>query len=133
MARKSGTDMYLARAKARAEDLYRLTGGRPTPCTIEEVKDLEQWSGHRFPEAYRELLLWMGRDGGGLLQGSDCFYRHLKDLPSSAQELLEEDQFVGSFPEKAFIIFIHQGYQFNFFISMMETILLSTGIWERYQ
>jgi hypothetical protein len=107
--------MYLARAKARAEDLYRLNGGQPTPCTIEEVEDLERWSGHRFPEAYREFLLWMGRSGGGFLRGSDCFYRHLKDLPSFAQELLEEGQFADNIPEHTFIFYMHQGYQFNFF------------------
>lgn len=72
--------MYLDKAKKRAEDLYRLNSGQPYPCTIEEVEEIERWSGHRFPEAYREFLLWMGR-GGGFLQGFDCFYRHLKDLP----------------------------------------------------
>jgi hypothetical protein len=107
--------MYLTKAKKRAEDFYLLTGRRPYPCTIEEVESLEQWSGHRFPEAYREFLLWMGHNGGGLLEGSDCFYHHLKVLPSYAQELLEEDQFVGNLPDKAFIFFMHQGYQFNFF------------------
>lgn len=107
--------MYLARAKKRAEDLYPLTGWRPTPCTLEEVEDLERWSRHRFPEAYREVLLWMGRGGGGLLGGSDCFYRHLKDRPSFAQELLEEDQFADKIPDNTFIFFMHQGYQFNFF------------------
>ena len=107
--------MYLARAKARAEDLFRLKGGQPTPCTIEEVDELERWIGHRFPEAYREFLLWMGCDGGFFLQGSDCFYRHLRDLPSFAQELLEEDQFADKIPESTFIFFMHQGYQFSFF------------------
>src|SRR5260370_32840327 len=107
--------MYLEIAKKRAEDLYRLTGSRPHPCTLEEVEELERWSGHRFPEVYREFLLWMGRLGGGLLQGIACFYRDLKNLPSYAQELLEEDQFVGQLPENAFIFLLFEGFRFNFF------------------
>jgi hypothetical protein len=107
--------VYLEKAKKRAEDFYRLTGTHPYPCAIEEVEELECWSGHRLPEAYREFLLWMGKGGGGFLQGSDCFYRDLKDLPSAVLELLEEDQFVGKLPENVFVFFLHQGYQFNFF------------------
>jgi hypothetical protein len=107
--------MYLEKAKKRAEDFYRLAGSQPTPCTREEVEELELLNGHRFPEAYREFLLWMGRGGGGFLQGSDCFYRDLKHLSSFAQELLEEDQFANQLPENVFVFYMHQGYQFNFF------------------
>ena len=107
--------MYLDKAKKRAEDLYRMTGRRPQPCTLEEVEELERWCGHRFPAAYREFLLWMGRSGGGLLGAFDCFSRNLKDLPTYAQELLEEDQFVGQLPENAFIFLMYLGFQFNFF------------------
>ena len=107
--------MYLDKAKQQAKGLYPLTGWKPTPCTLEEVEELERWCGHRFPEAYREFLLWMGRSGGGFLAGSDCFYRHLKDLPAAALELLAEDQFTGQLPANIFIFFMHQGYQFNFF------------------
>jgi SMI1-KNR4 cell-wall len=107
--------MYLDKAKKRAEDFYRLAGTRPLPCKIEEIEELERWIGHRFPEAYREFLLWMGRGGGGFLQGSDCFYRHLKDIQLAAQELLKEDLFPGKLPDSVFVFFMHQGYQFNFF------------------
>lgn len=107
--------MYLDKAKQQAEGLYPLTGWKPTPCTLEEVEELEQWCGHRLPEAYREFLLWMGRSGGGFLAGSDYFYRHLKDLPAAALELLAEDQFAGQLPANIFIFFMHQGFQFNFF------------------
>jgi hypothetical protein len=84
--------MYLEKTQQRARDLYRLTGKQPVPCTISEVEELEQWIGHSLPEAYREFLLWMGHAGGGLLEGSDCFSQHVRDLPSLARDLLEEDQ-----------------------------------------
>lgn len=92
-----------------------MTGKQPVPCTLAEVEDLEQWTGHRLPEVYREFLLWMGHAGGGLLEGSDCFYPHLRELPLLAQDLLEEDQCVKTLPGNTVVFFMHQGYQFDFF------------------
>jgi hypothetical protein len=106
---------HLEKAKKRAERLYRLTSRQVIPCTLEEIEELEQWRGQRFPEVYREFLLWMGRSGGDFLAGSDCFYANLKNLQSDAQELLEEDKFSGKLPDNAFVFFMHQGYQFGFF------------------
>jgi SMI1-KNR4 cell-wall len=107
--------MYLEKAKQQAEEFYHLTSRQVIPCTLEEIEELERWRGHRFPEVYREFLLWMGHSGGDFLAGSDCFYTSLKDLQSAAQELLEEDTFPGRLPDNAFVFFMHQGYQFDFF------------------
>lgn len=105
--------MHLQEAKKRVEQL--MGDRKMIPCTPEEVERLEQWKGHRLPEAYREILLWMGRWGGGLLRGSECFYGDLRYIQSEARELLAENQFPEALPEDAFVFFMHQGCQFNFF------------------
>ncbi|MGH2612299.1 MAG: SMI1/KNR4 family protein [Rhabdochlamydiaceae bacterium] len=105
----------MERAKSKQEDMYRVGYSQFVPCTVEEVEKIEICIGHCLPEAYREFLLWMGHSGGGFLRGSNCFYRDLRNLQESAQELLDEDQFPGKLPKDAFVFFMHQGYQFNFF------------------
>lgn len=107
--------MYLERVQQRHLVLQGLGYGKPIPCTGGEVQELEKALGHRLPEAYRAFLFWMGHSGGGFLRGSDCFYEQLRDIQIFAKELLEEDQFGGVLPEEAFVFFMHQGYQFNFF------------------
>ena len=56
----------------------------------------------------------MGKGGGSILKGSDCFYAHLPHLKQWAIELLEENNFSGVLPDDAFVFFMHQGYQFAF-------------------
>ncbi len=107
--------MYLEKAKNKQKDLLRVGYHQLVPCTLHEVEELEQWIGHRLPEAYREFLLWMGRSGGGVLAGTNCFYEDLKRIQTSARELLEENHYSGGLPKDAFVFYMHQGYQFNFF------------------
>lgn len=99
----------------RQKDLLRIGYRQPIPCTLQEVEELEQWLGHRLPKAYREFLLWMGHSGGGVLAGTNCFYEDLKRIQTSAKELLEENHYSGELPKDAFVFYMHQGYQFNFF------------------
>lgn len=107
--------MYLEKVKQQAEICLRFDPRPFIPCTLEEIEGIEQNIKHLLPGTYREFLLWMGRSGGGFLRGSDCFYKHLGDIQIWARELLEEDHFPGEIPENAFVFFMHQGYQFNFF------------------
>lgn len=107
--------MYLDTIKAKTERLRQAGFEVFKGCTEEEVASLEQWRGARFPQAYREFLLWMGHWGGGLMRGSDCFYEQLKDVQVWTQELLQEDQTEDIWPEDGFAFLIHQGYQFLFF------------------
>jgi hypothetical protein len=112
--------VYLDKIQAKGEELRRAGFEVFVGCTEEEVAELEQWRGCRFPLAYREFLLWMGHWGGGLLMGSDCFYEQLKDIQIWAAELLQEDQYTETLPEDAFVFLMHQGYQF-FFFRMQES------------
>lgn len=91
-------------------------------CTEMEIHRLEKrfvigaWKENmRFPPAYKEFLLWMGKHGGGFMKGTDCFYTSLGKNNDYAQELLEENKFPQKLPYDAFVFSMHQGYIFHFF------------------
>lgn len=104
---------YLTEAKAILETV--IPPEDLLPCTHQEVRLIEKEIGASIPEAYKEFLLWIGHGAGGFLRGSDCFYKHLPELPTAATELLQENNFQQPLPRDAFVFFMHQGYQFNFF------------------
>ncbi|GCE23201.1 SMI1/KNR4 family protein [Dictyobacter kobayashii] len=108
--------MYLDHVIKRATSVPYFSPNEFIPCTIDEVLALEQFLGSPLPRAYREFLLWMGHSGGKFLQGTDCFYSDLFLIQEGAKELLEEDKFSGQLPENAFVFYMHQGYQFQFFL-----------------
>jgi hypothetical protein len=85
------------------------------PCTAAEISLLEQNTHLLLPGAYKEFLLTMGKGAGDLLVGSDVFYQQIGNLQESAKEMLSEDAFPQKLPADAFVFFMHQGYQFNFF------------------
>ena len=110
-----GNELYLDKAKARLEELKLLAHDEVSPCTEEEVAALEKQLNIHLPGAYREFLLWMGRDGGNLLVGTDYSYEILPKLKSWAMELLSEKNLSHLLPDDAFVFLMHQGYQFMFF------------------
>ena len=85
------------------------------PCTEEEVIRLEQVTHFSLPQAYQEFLRTMGNSTDDFLVGSDFLYPVLPSLQEWARELLIENQIPQKFPDDAFVFFMHQGYQFNFF------------------
>ena len=85
------------------------------PCTDEEILLIEQQFHLSLPTAYKEFLLTMGKGAGDLLVGSEFLYKDLPGLQEVAHEMLAEDAFPQNLPEDAFVFFMHQGYQFNFF------------------
>lgn len=84
-------------------------------CSWHEIAELERQLGFNLPSMYRSLLLKMGHGAGNFWAGEDCFYKHLPLIQIWAKELLTEDSFPLSLPNDAFVFFMHQGYQFNFF------------------
>ncbi len=106
--------MYLDNLKARLVELGFVSSNELLPCTEEEVSSIEQKLGIFLPDAYKEFLLWMGHGSGRLMQGSDCFFKHLPALQEWAIELLQENHFPELLPNDAFVFFMHQGYQFSF-------------------
>jgi len=85
------------------------------PCTEEEVLLLEKQFHLLLPTAYKEFLLTMGKGADGFLVGSDFLYHDVPGLQEVAQEMLAEDAFPQKLSQDAFVFFMHQGYQFNFF------------------
>lgn len=94
--------------------ILRTRGIKMTPCTIQEVERLESFYHTSLPAVYKAFLLTMGNCAGNFMLGSDCFYSHLFQLKSSANELLTENN-LPPLPENTFVFWMHQGYQFQFF------------------
>jgi hypothetical protein len=67
--------MYLDKFKARFIELSTIYLKKITPSTKEEVSYLEEQLLLSLPLAYKEFLLWGGHSAGGLMQGSDCFFK----------------------------------------------------------
>lgn len=100
---------YLTRAKHLLRDL-NVEG-----CRIDEIVDLEKELDMFLPEAYKEFLLWIGKDTNKFLQGSEVEYKHLVKIQGGANELLKENGHP-RLPDNAFVFHIHQGYQFSYFL-----------------
>ncbi len=107
--------MYIERVLAQMKALNVLDTHKFVPCTEDEVSSLEQKVHLSLPIAYKEFLLTMGKGTDTFLVGSDFLYPELLNLQEVAKEMLAEDEFPQKFPEDAFVFFMHQGYQFNFF------------------
>ncbi|MCG8459692.1 MAG: SMI1/KNR4 family protein [Holophagales bacterium] len=84
--------------------------GAPLGCSAAEVAQLEDRLGVGIPDAYREFLLWMGKDETGIFKGSDCFHRHVEENTLYLPELLEENGIVFRSPGRSLAFFLHQGY-----------------------
>ncbi|OIP75956.1 MAG: SMI1/KNR4 family protein [Oscillatoriales cyanobacterium CG2_30_44_21] len=84
-------------------------------CSLDEIAELEKQCGFNLPNIYRLVLLEMGHGAGDFWAGEDCFYDCLPLVQTWAKELLLEDNFPISLPDDAFVFFMHQGYQFDFF------------------
>ena len=85
------------------------------PLKQSEVNSLEVHFKIKFPDVYKEFLLSMGKGAGMFMQDSSVFDNELLYLREWAEELLEENNF-RSLPENAFVFWMHQGYQFAYFL-----------------
>ncbi|MGZ3581989.1 MAG: SMI1/KNR4 family protein [Ktedonobacterales bacterium] len=107
--------MYLDHAKVLFAEAHFAQSSDGRPCTLEEVRSLEDLLGHRLPIAYKEFLLWMGHGAGPFLRGTDVFFQDLPGMLEAAKDLLNENGIEDPLPDDAFIFYMHQGYQFMFF------------------
>lgn len=85
------------------------------PCKEWQVKSIEKEFNLSLPGVYREFLLNMGKGAGDFMRGSSCFYNEIFFLRNWAIGRLEENQF-RNLPDNSFVFWMHQGYQFAFFL-----------------
>lgn len=84
-------------------------------CSAKEIGALEKFFGVQFPESYKNFLACIGKQGGELFMGTDCFYDDLRNLRSAAESLLKENEENFTLPQDSFVFSMHQGYEFMFF------------------
>ena len=82
---------------------------------MSSLLELEKKYELSLPSLYKN---WHGQSGYNAenLIGSDMDFPHLSELQEWANEILKEDKSSFILPEKSFVFFMHQGYQFMYFI-----------------
>ena len=85
-------------------------------CSEEELRDIIAKAGGFLPSTYVDFLSVMGKSCGKFLQGTDTFFRHIPKLQSFADELLAENESSFVLPDGAFVFYVHQGYEFGYFL-----------------
>lgn len=85
------------------------------PCTEKDILVIEKKYGFKLPMTYRIFLKIMGKGAGNFMKGSFWMYDDLQLINEDAYSLLEANTF-RELPDNAFVFWMHQGYQFAFFI-----------------
>ncbi len=88
---------------------------QPIGCSVEEVEELESKIGFSLPAAYKEYLLFMGKDYKGVMVGTDCFITDVVSNTEYLPELLEENNLDYKLPKNYLAFFCHQGYIMSWF------------------
>jgi hypothetical protein len=89
--------------------------GKPVGCTEAEVNAVEADAGFELPLAYKQYLLWMGKDYYGVFIGSDWHLRWLAANNQSLPRFLARHGLSAYLPEHYFTCFSHQGYSYVWF------------------
>ena len=71
----------------------------------------------QLPAAYKEFLKIAGREAADFMVGTEFYYRDLFGLREAAEELLMENEEDFRLPDNAFVIEMHQGYQFCYLLT----------------
>ncbi|MFE7260897.1 hypothetical protein ACFU9B_02315 [Streptomyces sp. NPDC057592] len=82
--------------------------------SADELDELERDQPAPLAAAYACFLRLIGGGAGYFLQGSYVFYPHVIGLREAADELLSENQEPFRLDTSDRVIFMHQGYQFEF-------------------
>ncbi len=106
---------YLKEARDFYSAAIKPFKGKPVGCSQSEVDSLEISLGFSLPEAYKQYLLWMGKDYSGVYQGSDCFLKNIQPNGIYLQDLLDENNVDYKLPENYLVFFMHQGYVARWF------------------
>ncbi|MFD6080571.1 SMI1/KNR4 family protein [Streptomyces hydrogenans] len=82
--------------------------------SADELDEIERDQPAPLGAAYACFLRLVGGGAGHFFQGSDVFYPHVIGLREAADELLRENQEPFHLRSSDRVIFMHQGYQFEF-------------------
>lgn len=85
------------------------------PCSREDILSLERVLDAKLPKSYTEFLEAAGRGASKYMLGSMWTFNDLEIIQKEAIELLTQNGF-RALPQNAFVFWMHQGYQFAFFI-----------------
>lgn len=89
--------------------------GAPIGASEAEVEALERKLGFPLPQAYRDYLLWMGRDCDGIFRGSAWFIDCVFSNQGMLRDLLEEEGVQYQTKNSHVVFFSHQGYMAAWF------------------
>jgi SMI1 / KNR4 family (SUKH-1) len=95
---------------------YRATRLHGSPCSAEDIVQVERQARVQLPAAYKAYLLVAGHDPPAAWVGSDCTIDDLPKLYDWAQHMLAECH-QPPLPKDAFVFIMHQGYQFFYFVA----------------
>lgn len=106
------TSDYLAEIKAYHSEFLEPYTGKPVGATEVEIAQLETRIGFRLPLAYKQYLLWMGKDESGVFAGSSWFLKDVLSNTLDAPHLLKLSKVKYRFPSKYLVFMGHQGYMY---------------------
>ncbi len=115
---------YLAEARRLHEESIEPYKGPPIGATEAEVAALEHEIGFALPQAYRQYLLWMGKDRDGIFAGSEwflCAHYYEQDYIELVTELYGLDLEKYPLPKNFFLFFHHQAYEAAWFLLPKES------------
>jgi hypothetical protein len=100
---------YLAAARHLYTQKVEPHFGMPTGYSEQEVRAFEEELGLPLPEAYRQYLLWIGKENP-VYTGSDVHISDVLDNTEYLPELLRENGITCQLPSRYLVFFLHQGY-----------------------
>ena len=113
---------YIEKEIAIFEQLIGAFGGKVVPCTKAEVNELESMlpPTYRLPAAYKEFLLYGGKQMGGLFGSVDFSYGMakilLKNKYQGIYDMVQFEEEPGwKLPENIFVINDHPSANFTYF------------------
>ncbi|HEY9906006.1 MAG TPA: SMI1/KNR4 family protein [Thermosynechococcaceae cyanobacterium] len=101
---------YIEKSKSLLAEINQVFGypNDVSPCSLEEIKILEQDLETVLPEAYREFLLWTGK-GTHYLDFDHITLDSLRTNREDAIEIMRDDGCMDSLPSRSIVFYIHHG------------------------